>query len=294
MQNPPKTFSDIPPEIVGEFVSHVDAKRDLEHMSLVCCKLRNPSQRKLFTRVWVDPTLDLERTICDVVKEPYTHLALHIKQIQVVKFFRPRGDPNPPRCSPKFLLFLRSLPSPEAMDIMYPDFDWADIPKDTVNTFLGVLSLPSFRTLEVSYGKNFPLSPFLHKTNTATLKMIDTNNLALLPDVDSSGSLETRLTSLILSGPDTITAFAASLRANSTFAQNICQNLTQLWLRYVESPILSPISMDTTMEILSTVGSSLTSLRAEVSCELLVYIHDSIFLPLTDCHFLQSLNLPNP
>ncbi len=282
MQKPSKTFSGyIPPEFLGEFASRVGGKRDLSHMSLVCRSLKEPSQRGLFDRVWVDPTLNIERTIYDVVKKPYKHLIKHIKKVQVAKL-RPRGDTNPPQCSPKFLLFLRSLPSPEAMDIMYPDFDWADIPEDTVNVFLGVLSLPSFRTLEVSYGKNFPLSLFLHKTNTATLKMIDTNNLALLPDTDSFGSLETRLAGLFLSGPGTMTAFAAFLRANATFTQTVCQSLTRLALRYVESSVRSSVGMDTIMEILSTVGPSLESLRVEVSCKLFVYIHDFFRIFVTD------------
>ncbi len=160
------------------------------------------------------------------------------------------------------------------MDIMYPDFDWADIPEDTANVFLGVFSSPSFRTLEVAYGKNFPLSLYLNKTNTATLKMIDNNNLALLPGADSPRSLDTWLTGLFLSGPDTMTAFAASLRANTLFAQTVCQSLTQLAMRYVESCVRSSAGIDTTMEILPTVGSSVESLRVEVSCKLFVYIHD--------------------
>ncbi len=258
MPNPPQYFSGhIPPEILGEFFSHL-AEEDLKETSLVCSTWGSLSQQQLFARVWVDPTL--KSGVCDVAREPHTHLTHFIKKVQVFGKIS-RRDPIPARCSPEFTEFLWSLNSPEAVDVLYPDFDWVNIPEDTLNAFLGVFSHPSFKTLEVSYGKNFPLSLFLHKTNVAMLTILDTSNFVLLPHADSPDSLETRLTSLTLLGPNTITAFAAFLSANVTFSQAFHRSLTQLTLRYVESRPLSSLSMDTTIKILSSVGSSIESLR---------------------------------
>lgn len=260
MEHPVKPFlGTIPFDILDELFYLIAEEENLDETSLVCPRWRYLSQRELFAEVRVDPMLS--HGICQVATPTHAHLAPYIKKVQVLNISWAKTNHRlASQCSPQFIDFVRALPAPEALDFRHPHLEWSN---DTVGTFLEVFSRPSFRVLEVSDGKRFPIPLFLHNTNVDTLVMMDTKNLACLSHAESANLLETRLTSLSLLDSGTITTFAAFFRQNTALTQSFCQNLTRLTLKYVECCVFSSFSSDTITEILCTVGASVESLEVE-------------------------------